>query len=107
MKITEIQLRSLKLLQRHRSRPLRAMDFIQESWRKYALALALVAGASVVLALSGVSVIAVFLGGYLVGVVERDVQWVRNEMRVLPLTSEITNWERVDQLVQENEQPKA
>jgi hypothetical protein len=107
MKLTEIQLRSLKLLQRHRSRPLTAMDFFKESWRKYALALVLVTGAIVALAVSGVAVLAVFLGGYLLGVLERDILWVRNEMRVLPLSSEITNWERVEQLIQENEPPNA
>jgi len=96
MKVTKIQLSSLKLLLLQRSRPLTAMDFIRESWRKYVLILVLVIGASVACAFSGLAPVALLLGGYLLGVLERDVQWLRNQMRVLPLTSEITNWERVE-----------
>ena len=96
MKVTKIQLSSLKLLLLQRSRPLTAMDFIRESWRKYVLILVLVIGASVACALGGLAPVALLLGGYLLGVLERDVQWLRNQMRVLPLTSEITNWERVE-----------
>jgi hypothetical protein len=106
MKVTEIQLASLKLLRQHRSKPLMAMDLFKESWRKYVLGLALLIVAIAVCVLGGSTLIAVFLGGYLVGIVTRDVQWMRNEMQVLPLTSEITNWERVEQLIQENEPPR-
>jgi hypothetical protein len=83
------------------------MDLIRGSVMKYVVALALVAAAIGAAVLIGCSVVAIFLGGYLLGMVVRDFQWVKSEMAVLPLTPEITNWERVEQLVRENETPGA
>ena len=107
MKVTNLQLTSLKLLLQQRSRPLTTMDFFKQSWRKYLFILLLLLGAITTCALSGLTPMALLLGGYLVGVIERDAQWIRNEMEVMPLTSEITNWERVEQLIKENEHPNA
>jgi hypothetical protein len=106
MNPTKLQLRSLKLMLRQKSRPLTAMDLIKESWQNYTLTLALVTVAIAVSVLNGWTALAIFFGGYLAGIVERDFQWLRNQVKVLPLSSEITNWERVEQLVQENE-PRA
>jgi hypothetical protein len=107
MKLTAIQLSSLKLLLQHRSKPLTSMDIMKASWRKYMLSLAVFIVAISACVLSGSMVFGVLLGGYLVGMVTRDFQWIRNQIEVLPLTSEITNWERVEQLIQEHEPPKA
>ena len=107
MKLTANQLSSLKLLLQHRSRPLTLMDIMKGSWRKYILAVAFFIVAIAACLISGSVVFGVLLGGYLTGMVTRDFQWMRNQMEVLPLTSEITNWERVEQLIHEHEQPKA
>ena len=83
------------------------MDIMKESWRKYLLGLAVFIVAIPACVFSGSVVFGVLLGGYLVGMVTRDFQWMRNQMEVLPLTSEITNWERVEQLIRGHEPPKA
>ena len=103
MRLTDPQLRSLKLLRLQRSKPLTTVDFIKASWLKYVLTLLFIAAAITVLALTGFGLMAVFFGGYLFGLVERDVIWIRNQLKVLPITSEITNWERVEQPIEENE----
>jgi len=83
------------------------MDCMKGSWLKYLLALALFLVAIAACVFSGSVIFGVLLGGYLLGIVTRDFQWIRNQIEVLPLTSEITNWERVEQLIQEHEAPKA
>jgi hypothetical protein len=107
MKLTTLQLRSLKLLLRQKSKPLNAMDFVKEAWQKYALILAVVGGAIGVSIVNGWVAVSLLLAGYLVGIMERDFQWLKNQIRVLPLTSEITKWERVEELIRENEPPEA
>ena len=107
MNLTKVQLRSLKLLLKQRSKPLTTTDFVRESWRQYAFALAAVGVGIAASILIGYTAVALLLGGYILGVVERDFQWIGSYKQVAPLTSEITKWERVEQLVQENEPQKA
>jgi len=44
------------------------------------------------------------LGGYLFGVLYRDFQWLHVTHRFWPVSAQVTNWQRVDELIEENEQ---
>jgi hypothetical protein len=107
MKISETQLRLLKLLLQQRSKPLTAMDFLKQSWAKQVSALALFSVTITLCFLCDQVSFAVFLSGYLVGIIARDVQLLQNKTQILLLCSEVANWERVEQLIRENEPSKA
>jgi hypothetical protein len=103
MKLTAYQLKALQATFQARDSGPTVTDQFVRGWKTY-FALIIVGGAlSAFYWWGGWPVASVFIVGFCTGALWRDITWARLRVRLWPLSKEITNWERVSDLLAENE----
>ncbi len=99
MRITSFQRRALLRGKELRSQPFPIGGSMLRYWKSYVLVCALTAiyaGGTWSMNLPAASFGAL---GFLLGFLARDVAWLRVTKRMWPVNVEITNWEKVDELL--------
>ena len=105
MQLTKAHLAQLKRALAHRTAPPTLWQMWLFSWRKNLVILGLYGGAAWFTWSTGSSWLTAFLLGYLLAVLIRDVQWLIVHKRFWPVSSAVTDWQKVEQLINENERP--
>lgn len=103
MKLTKPQLDQLKRWLQFKGRPLTIRSMILGSLPRYALIITALGGLAVYFWWRHEPVPSVFLGGYLLGILCREFQWLRLRSKFWPVNDHVTDWQRVEELVRENE----
>ena len=105
MQLTKKQLEQLRLALKFRESPPTVLAYLRLSLRVY-LYLLVVGGAGIAFFLwGGWPIVSAFLAGLVVATVARDVRLFRQLVRNWQLSCEVTDWERVEQLVAEHRAP--
>lgn len=99
MNLTPAQLKQLRMIQGFRVKPPTVGWYFRVNWRLYAYIGALCAGAVLLLAWGGMSILSGFFAGFLLALVLRDFRFFSLFVNSWPLSREITDWQRVDELV--------
>jgi hypothetical protein len=107
MKLNDKQLKQLRLSQQLRMQEPSIGWFFLKSWKSYALLISVCALGSLYFALNDSAVLSALVAGILLGAICRDFKHVRIFLNSWPLSKEITDWKRVDDLIAENEPGKS
>ena len=99
MKLSPAQLKQLRLIQGFRINPPTVAWYFRVNWRVYAYVGVLCVGGAGFLAWGGWPVFSGFFVGFLLAVVIRDFRFFKLFVEAWPLSREITNWTRVEELV--------
>lgn len=75
------------------------LRMFRRAWRAYALLVVVIGLVAVYFYLHGLIAASSFLLGLLVATLIRDLRWHRQLVRDWPLSNEITDWEKVDELI--------
>jgi hypothetical protein len=102
VKLSAYQVRALqRSLRQREAGPSVARSFIA-SWKTYLIQLCLLGGVSAFWWWGGWQLGSMLIFGVLLGCVWRDLVWYRLMARNWPLSKEITDWRRVEELLVEN-----
>jgi hypothetical protein len=74
-------------------------SFVRRTWWRFAIVGLLCGFFAVVSYSAGLSLVAGMGVGYLFGLIQASVQFFDQSRRVWPVTEEIINWDRVDELL--------
>lgn len=101
MQLTKIQRRALRRARELRDQPFPVFNSMLRSWKQY-----LVYGAAIGLYSwwswsVGAEEVGIASLGFLAGLLLRDVAWLRAHARLWPVNVEITDWSKVDSLLDE------
>jgi hypothetical protein len=99
MNLTPAQLKQLRTIQGFREKPPTVGWYFRVNWRFYTYVATLCLGAVLLLAWGGASKFSGFFVGFLLAVVTRDFRFFSLFVSSWPLSREITDWRRVDELV--------
>ena len=102
MKLNKRQVAYLQRAIKFRDNPPTLRDVLFSGLWKYLYMLALCGGLSILLYQFGYIVLSAFVVGYFVGVIYRDLQWVNVTNKLWPVSSEVTNWQRVEEILAQN-----
>jgi hypothetical protein len=103
MNLSESQLMQLKRGREMKENPPSMFSYLKSGRRTYLYMLFLTAGVSIVFWYWKAYGYLAFVLGYFLGVMYRDFQWSVVFRRFWPVSVEITNWQRVDDLIREND----
>jgi hypothetical protein len=104
MKLTPAQIKQLRMIQGFRTTPPSVAWYFQVNWKTYAYLGALCIGSIVFLAWGGWPIASGFFAGFLFAAVVRDFKIFGTFVKAWPLSNEITNWSRVEELLSASEQ---
>ena len=104
MKLTKRQLIQLKRGKEYRSNPPTVFAMFAKSKWKYLYMFLLYVGVSGYFWFNQEYVLSALFGGMLFGILYRDLKWSLVLTRFWPVSAEITNWDRVDELISEHEE---
>ena len=107
MQLTDKQAKRLRVARRFRASPPKLFWYVKSYWRSYLFLSALGAFAIGIFAWAGWPIVAGFFAGLVLGTFVRDFRWYKQFVEGWPLTNEITNWDRVDELLGDTSQTKA
>ena len=99
MQPTPAQLKQLRLLQGFRSKPPTIGWYFRVNWSAYAYIGVLCVGGSIFLAWDGWPAFSGFFAGFLLAAVVRDFRFFKLFVTGWPLSNEITNWTKVEDLI--------
>jgi hypothetical protein len=99
MNLTPAQLKQLRMIQGFRLKPPTVGWYFRINWRLYAYIGALCVAAAFLLAWGRMSTFSGFFAGFILAVVLRDFRFFKLFVSSWPLSQEITDWRRVDELV--------
>lgn len=106
MQLTDAQARQLRAARGFRASPPTLRWYVRSSWRIYLL-LTVVSGFGVGFsAWIGHPVASGFFAGLVLATFLRDLGWYSQFVKGWPLSNEITNWDRVDELLSCTPPPK-
>lgn len=90
-------------MREYRGKPLSVVTMLARNW-KYNLFIGIVFGfASYIFINQGDTGYCLFLAGAFFGLLLRDIAWFRITARFWPVSDAVTDWEKVDALIEENE----
>jgi hypothetical protein len=102
MQFTDKQLAQLRLQRELREHPPTLAWFLRRNGRIYLLMVVLGAATTGFFAWAGWVPAATFFAGFVSATLVRDLKWFRQFVRGWPLSHAITDWERVDALLDEH-----
>jgi hypothetical protein len=102
MNLTAIDRQQLRMVRDFRDAPPTVLHYVKTNWKSTLLIGVLCTVAAVVYYRGGWPVVSGFFVGTLFGVITRDAGWYRKLVRSWPLSREITDWSRVDELIERN-----
>ena len=105
MQLTEVQIRKLELSRTIASSTPTVGWLFRQSARTYLLLLAVMIPLGAYYWAVGVPLLSVFFAGLFIGTIARDYKWHRQFVRDWPLSREITDWGRVDDLLAKAREP--
>jgi len=103
MKISKAHLKRLKKSKELRGKKLSTISLIKNNWKFYLVVGSIFGIASYFQIKDGSSIFAVFLGGAFFGMILRDITWFRLTTRFWPISDAVTDWEKIDEFIEENE----
>jgi len=105
MRLTQKQIKQLRMSRDLRERNPTLGWYIRGVWRYYLAILVFFLAVICFYTWAGWPLASAFVAGMLTAVLLRDLKWYRQMARGWPLSREITNWERVDELLAESDRP--
>ena len=99
MELTKYQRKALMRSKELREKPFPVIGSVLRFWKFYLAAFAVVGIYAWWAASVGLREISAGAIGFLVGVVTRDLTWLRATARLWPINVLITNWVKVDELL--------
>lgn len=107
MQLTVAQLRQLQKMQEYRATPPTIRTHVASNWRPY-LYLLIVGGIGIAFFLwAGWPVASALFAGMVFATFVRDLGWFRRMIQSWPLLQEITDWNKVDELIKQRHGPAA
>jgi hypothetical protein len=103
VKLSSFELRALKAAQQSLTSPPSPVRFLKRSWKTYAWQIALLGCGAAYYWWGGWHGLSFILQGFVLGAIWREVVWWGFHRRLWPLNREITDWQRVSELITENE----
>ena len=103
MNLTKRQLLQLKRGREMKDNPPTMFSYLKTGKWKYLYMFLLFGCISIYAWFQKEYIVLAFVIGYSLGVFYRDFQWAVVFRRFWPISLEITNWDRVDELISENE----
>jgi hypothetical protein len=100
MTLTASERAQLNLLRTYRDSPPTVLGYFKVHWKSTVFICAVCAVAATFYYWGGWSILSGFFIGTVFGVLTRDAGWYRKLVRTWPLSREITDWRRVDELVE-------
>ena len=99
MQLTDKQIKQLQMSRALRGRAPTLGWYLLTAWRTYLLILLAGVAAICFYLWAGWPYMATFFAGLLIATLLRDLKWYRQFANGWPLSDAITNWERVDELL--------
>jgi hypothetical protein len=99
MQLTDKQLTQLRLLRELREHPPTLAWYLRRNGWIYLLMVVLGTATTGLFALAGLVPAATFFAGFVAATLLRDLKWFRQFVKGWPLSRAITDWERVDALL--------
>ena len=103
MKINKVQLKRLKASRELHGKDASAFMMLVKNWKYYLFLGALFSVLSYLFFIDGSIGYILFLGGAFLGAVLRDIVWFRLTEQYWPISDAVTDWEKVDEIIAENE----
>ena len=101
VKLKKFQLRALLRAKELRDKPFPVIGLMLRSWKLYVISIVVIGLYSWWSWSIGVTEASIASLGFLVGLLIRDISWFRLHARMWPLNVEITDWSKVDRLLNE------
>jgi hypothetical protein len=101
VQINKNQRRALLRAKELRDKPFPVIGSLLRSWKIYFLFALILCGYAWVAWSMGVRELSVAALGFLIGLVGRDITWFRVHAKMWPVNKEITDWAKVDQLLEQ------
>ena len=105
MQLAAKQRQQLQKTREFRQKPLTILNYIRSGWHVYAFQIGVGAFAIGFYLWGGWPIASGFFAGMVLATFLRDVGWFRRIVGSWPLTREITDWERVDELLTQSNTP--
>jgi hypothetical protein len=99
VQITKFQRRALLRAKDLRDKPFPIVGSMLRSWKVYLVLGAVIGGYSWLTWSIGVIEASIAALGFFVGLLIRDITWLRISARMWPINVEITDWSKVDKLL--------
>ena len=99
MKLTPAQAKQLRMSQAVRVTPPTVSWYFRANWRTYAYLGVLLAGGIIFFAWYGWPILSGFFAGFLFAAVARDLKLFKRFVDGWPLSNEITDWRRIEELL--------
>jgi hypothetical protein len=99
MKLTPAQIKQLRMSQGLRVTPPTVGFYFRANWRAYTYLCVLCTGAIVFFVWGGWPIVSGFFAGFLFAAVVRDLKLFAKFVEAWPLSNEITDWRRVEELL--------
>ncbi len=103
MKISKAHLKRLKASRDLRGGNASTFNMLSRNWKYYLFIGGIFGLASYFFIADGRFDYSLFLGGAFLGMLLRDITWFRLTSRFWPVSEAVTDWEKVDVLIEENE----
>ena len=103
MNLSQYQLRALKRSWSYRESPPTIARLLRASWKTYLIQVLLLGGVASFWWFGGWQEASLLIVGILLGCIWRDVVWYSLTSKNWPLTKEVTDWRRVEDLIADNE----
>jgi len=107
MRLTTQQLQQLKKMREFREVSPTIARYIRLGWRAYAYLLVVGAAGIIFFLWAGWPAASTFFAGMVLATFLRDLGWYRRMVNSWPLVHEITNWQRVDEILNQFHTPAA
>ena len=103
MKISKAHLRRLKVAKDLRGKNASTIKMLFKNWKYYVLIGGLFAIVSYYFISRGFNGYSYFFGGAFLALLLRDIAWFRLTAKYWPVSDAVTDWDKVDDLIRENE----
>ena len=100
MILSKRQIKQLQMAKKHKDSPPGVSMYFRSNWRTYLVLVVVGVASTVFFSWGGWPVASGFFAGLFIAMIARDLRWFEAMVKGWPLQREITNWERVDELLQ-------
>lgn len=106
MKLSQHHRRVLLIYQEYRRSGVSVATMYRYAWKSLAFLFAYILLVAIVMLVMGLPWVAALIGGMALGALFRDVAYIRQAFRLWPLLSQIINWDRITELLEQDNQLK-
>jgi hypothetical protein len=103
MKLTRKQLMLLKHSRANKGNMPSLPQLMRNAWKRYLVIFIVSIGGAIFFWWGGWPLASLFFIGFLAGILFTEYRWIKSFKVFWPVSREITDWKRVDQLIYENE----